>query len=104
MGKTPGTDDDDGDDVGDTHALQGEETVVLEEEGHFGAAEASVVEEQRSPEGLPVKRDQSGRLDGEDVVAEAILCACSGMTLVSASSGVDGKIRTHGNADARAPC
>ena len=57
LGEAPGADDDDGDDVSNAHALQGEDAVVLEEEGHFGAAEAGVVEQECGPEGLPVGWD-----------------------------------------------
>lgn len=52
LGEAPHADDDDGDEVDGAHALDAEDAVVGEEEGHFGGEEAGVVEEEGYPESL----------------------------------------------------
>ena len=45
LGKGPSSDDNDGDNVDDAHALDGEDSVVLEKKRHFGPKQTGAVEQ-----------------------------------------------------------
>ena len=50
--KSPGADDDDGDDVDLAHVLHGHDTVILEEQGKLGREKGRAVKDNAQPEAL----------------------------------------------------